>query len=460
MIRLSAGQITEILAAESHGVHADDAVLTVTVDSREATAGSMYVAIPGERVDGHDFAQAAIDSGAVVVLSERRLPVPCIVVENTVTALGLLAQHVRRQLTDCAVVAITASSGKTSTKDLLAQVLAGLGATVAPVGSFNTEVGVPLTILRADESTRFLILEMGMRGLGHIELLCRIAEPQIGVLVNVGSAHLGLLGSRAGVARAKGELIASLPASGVAVLNGDDVLVSEQAARTSARTVLFGRSESCQVRARSIRLDEQARASFTLAIGDEQAAIGLQLAGEHFVDNALAVAAVAHELGMGIDQIAQGLSAARISSRWRMEISVTADGVTIVNDAYNANPESMAAALRTLSAMGTDQRRWAVVGEMLELGEQSSAEHAKLGRLAARAGVDRLLCIGTATMVTQAQAQAHADWRGQADWVPDVSAAVVLLEAEIRPTDIVLIKASRGVGLERLAAALGEREAQ
>ncbi|MDP2013874.1 MAG: UDP-N-acetylmuramoyl-tripeptide--D-alanyl-D-alanine ligase, partial [Actinomycetota bacterium] len=438
MIKLNVGEIAAIVAGEVHGTHAQDAVLNVVVDSREVSAGAMYVAIPGERVDGHDFAESAIAAGAAVVLSERVLSVPCIVVENSVVAMGMLAQHVRQQLTNCVVIAITASSGKTSTKDLLASVLQSLGTTVAPQGSLNTEVGVPLTIFRADESTRFLILEMGMRGLGHIELLCQIATPQIGVLLNVGSAHLGLLGSRSEVARAKGELIASLPATGVAIVNGDDALVREQSSRTAARVVYFGRSDACDVRAQAVQLDDQARASFALLMDDHRVEVSLKILGEHFVDNALAVAAVAYGLGMPIEQIAERLSAAVISSRWRMEVTVTTEDVTIVNDAYNANPESMAAALRTLSAMGTDRRRWAVLGEMLELGDRSHAEHALVGKLAAAAQVSRLLCIGPATKVTLDEAKAEVNWLGQADWVPDVPAAIALLSAEVRPTDIVL----------------------
>ena len=460
MIALTVGEIADIVSGEQHGAVPADPVTSIVVDSREVTAGAMYVAIPGERVDGHDFAQAAIASGAVVVLAERPLGVPCVVVGNTVEAIGQLAHAVRQRLTQCAVIAITASSGKTSTKDLLAAVLHDLGPTIAPVGSFNTEVGVPLTIFRADETTQFLILEMGMRGIGHIELLCRIAQPDIGVLLNVGSAHLALLGSRAEVARAKGELIASLPSTGVAVLNGDDALVREQSARTSARVVYFGRALPSQVRAEAVQLDEQARASFVLVIGDAHAHVSLQVMGEHFVDNSLAVAAVAHELGMPLAVVAERLSSALISSRWRMEVSITSDNVMIVNDAYNANPESMAAALRTLSAMGPGRRRWAVLGEMLELGETSPAEHAQLGRLAAASHVSRLLCIGPATKVTQHEANAQDEWSGRADWVPDVPSAIAYLRAEIMPTDIVLIKASRGVGLERVATALGEREPQ
>ncbi len=460
MIQLTIGQIAAILGGAAHGVNSDVRVLSVVVDSREVLAGSMYVAIQGERVDGHDFARDVISAGAVVVLAERQLDAPCIVVTDTVAALGVLAAHVRLQLTGCAVVAITGSSGKTSTKDLLAFVLESIGPTVSPVGSFNTEVGVPLTILRADESTRFLILEMGMRGLGHIELLCRIAAPEIGVLLNVGSAHLGLLGSRSMVAQAKGEIIADLPDNGVAIINGDDALVREQAGRTSARVVYFGQGDHCGVRAQGIEVDSDARASFDLVVSGERARVALQVHGGHFVSNALAVAAVAHELGIPLQQIADRLSNARISSRWRMAVSVNANSVTVINDAYNANPESMAAALQTLSAMSSKQRTWAVLGEMLELGPHSSVEHKRLGALVAQAQVTRLVCVGPAMQAVQDEARSQSSWRGQSDWVPDADAAIALLTSQIQPTDIVLVKASRGVGLERVATALGEREPQ
>ena len=460
MIKLSVQEIAIVVAGKLHGTDGSAEVAHVVADSRQVSNAAMYVAIRGERVDGHDYAEAAIAAGAAVVLSERELAVPCIVVDDSVKAIGKLARHIRLQLKDCAVIAITASSGKTSTKDLLASVLDAMGPTVAPEGSFNTEVGVPLTIFRADESTRFLILEMGMRGAGHIALLCRIAQPQIGVLLNVGSAHLGLLGSREEVAKAKGELIASLPADGLAILNGDDSLVRSQASRSPAPVAYFGRSPSADVRASDVQLDRLARASFTLLIAGDGAEVRLQMAGEHFVDNALAVAAVAHELGMSTAQIAQQLSDASISSRWRMEVTVTRDDVMIVNDAYNANPESMAAALRALAAMDTDRRHWAVLGEMLELGDASPAEHAKLGSLAAQGQVSRLLCIGPATRTMLLEAQAQPSWTGRGHWVSDVPAALALLESEVRAGDIVLIKASRGVGLERLATALGEREPQ
>ena len=457
MIALTVAQACEVLGGSLFGTHGDELINSVIVDSREVTPGAFFVAIPGERVDGHDFAVEVIGNGAVAVLSERELHVPCIVVSNTVEALGKLGKYVRDQLS-CTVIAITGSSGKTSTKDLLASVLSEFGETVAPVGSFNTEVGVPLTILRADESTRFLILEMGMRGLGHIEYLCELASPSIGVLLNIGSAHMGMLGSQKAVAQAKGEVIAGLPTSGLAILNGDDPFVREQAERTQARVVLFGESGNADIRASDVDLDPMARPKFTLHYAGQEAKVKLRVHGEHFISNALAVAAVALELGLPLDEVATALSKATIQSKWRMEVTDTPDGVIVINDAYNANPESMRAALKTLAAMGTEQTTWAVLGEMLELGADSMMEHDAIGRLAVRLDVSRLICVGPGTRVMHLAASNEGSWGDESMWVEDADAAIAVLREELLDGDIVLIKASRGVGLERVAAALTDQE--
>lgn len=458
MIALTVADIARIVGGQVVDADPDARVLSVVVDSRAAEPDCMYVAIPGDRVDGHDFAAAAVEAGAAVVLAQRAIDAPGILVEDTVVALGLLAQHARRQLTGCVVVAVTGSSGKTSTKDLLASVLSALGPTVAPVGSFNTEVGVPLTILRADASTRVLILEMGMRGIGHIDYLCAIAEPEIGVLLNIGSAHLGMLGSREQVASAKGELIASLPARGTAILNADDPLVRARMSTTAARTVLVGRAEDAEVRATEVALDAMARPSFTLIAPEGRAHVSLSVHGEHFVANALAVAGVAVALGMGVDEIAARLSAATIASSWRMEISETAAGVVVVNDAYNANPESMRAALETLAAMGRDRRTWAVLGEMLELGEDSVGEHRAVGRLAAKLGVQHLICVGPGGAAIHEGFTSDLPHAGTSIEVEQPGDAVAALHARLQPGDIVLVKASRGIGLDRVAAALTEQD--
>lgn len=457
MIALTVAQACEILGGTLYGTDGAEQIHNVVVDSREISQGSLFVAIPGERVDGHDFAEGAVAAGAVVVLAERELNVPCIVVPNSVEALGLLGKHVRDQL-NCTVIAITGSSGKTSTKDLLASVLSEFGETVAPIGSFNTEVGVPLTMLRADQSTRFLILEMGMRGVGHIQYLCDLASPSIGVLLNVGSAHMGMLGSQRAVAEAKGEVIASLSPDGLAIVNADEPFAREQIARTQARVVLFGESGNADVRASNVDLDAMARPKFTLHYAGDEAKVKLRVHGEHFVSNALAVAAVALEIGLPLNDVADALSKATIQSKWRMEVTDTPDGVIVINDAYNANPESMRAALKTLAAMGTEQTTWAVLGEMLELGDDSMMEHDAIGRLAVRLDVSRLICVGPGTRVMHLAASNEGSWGDESMWVEDADAAIAVLREELLDGDIVLIKASRGVGLERVAAALTDQE--
>jgi UDP-N-acetylmuramoyl-tripeptide--D-alanyl-D-alanine ligase len=352
------------------------------------------------------------------------------------------------------VVGVTGSSGKTSTKDLLAQLLARLGPTVAPPGSFNNELGHPYTVLRSTADTRYLVLEKSSRGRGHIAWLTRVARPRIGVVLNVGTAHLGEFGSREVIAQAKGELVEALPAAaegGVAVLNADDPLVAAMADRTAARVVLVGESAGADVRAAGVRVDERGRAGYRLLTPTGEADVRLAVHGVHQVGNSLAAAAVALELGMPPAEIGTGLAEARSLSRWRMEVTERPDGVLVVNDAYNANPESMAAALRALTTMARGRRSWAVLGAMGELGETAAQEHARVGALAAELGVDQVVVVGPDAAPTH-----EAAGPARSTHVPDVAAAVALLRAELRPEDVVLVKASRAAGLERVALALAE----
>jgi UDP-N-acetylmuramoyl-tripeptide--D-alanyl-D-alanine ligase len=426
----------------------------VVVDSREVVPGGLFVAVKGERADGHDFAAAATAAGAAAVLAERPVAVPAVVVADSVTALGDLGRSVVDRLDQAAVVAVTGSSGKTGTKDLLSQVLAARGPLVAPPGSYNTDIGVPLTVLAADTSTRTLILEMGARGLGHIARLCRIAPPTVGVVLNVGSAHLGEFGDRDSIGRAKAELVEALPVGGTAVLNGDDPVVRRMATQTEARVLMFGASVHADLRAQDVGLDAAGRAHFTLVAPDGTAAVALTVVGEHNVANALAAAGVAHALGLRVDLVAAELSKARAISRWRMEVTERPDGITVVNDAYNANPESMRAALKALVAMAGGRRTWAVLGEMRELGDASAADHDALGRLAVRLDVNRLVAVGSAARAVHLGAAHEGSWADEAAWVPDIGAALDLLRQQLRPGDVVLVKASRAAGLERLAEAL------
>jgi UDP-N-acetylmuramoyl-tripeptide--D-alanyl-D-alanine ligase len=347
------------------------------------------------------------------------------------------------------VVGITGSSGKTSTKDMVAALLAPLGATVAPPGSFNNEVGHPWTALRADERTRHLVLELSARGPGHVAALCAVAPPSIGVVLNVGSAHLGEFGSREAVAAAKGELVEALPPGGVAVLNADDPAVAAMSARTAARVVRFGLAEGSDVHAADVVLDAGGCAEFRLCSPAGEVPVRLAVPGAHQVGNALGAAAVALELGVTAAGVADTLGGYRPASRWRMEVTERPDGVTVVNDAYNANPESVRAALQTLVAMsGGGRRSWAVLGPVNELGVAETAAHEEIGRLAVSLDVDRLVVVGE-----QARAM-HRAAGDQAMLVPDAQAALALLRAELRPGDVVLVKASRAHRLERVADGL------
>jgi UDP-N-acetylmuramoyl-tripeptide--D-alanyl-D-alanine ligase len=334
-----------------------------TADSREVTPGGLFACIRGARVDGHDFVEQAVQAGAVLMLASRSVGAPAIVVPDVVEALGALARHVLAQLPHLRVVAVTGSSGKTSTKDLIAQVASAVGPTIAPVGSLNTEVGLPLTALRADLDSRVLVLEMGARGAGHIAYLCRIATPDIGVVLNVGSAHLGEFGSVEAIAAAKGELVEALPSHGIAVLNGDDRLVSAMAERTSASVVRYGLADSVDVQAVDV-VEAGGRRGFELRTPEGSAPVMLHLVGGFQVSNALAAATVGRALGLSVTTVAEILSQARPLSRWRMEIDNRRDGATIINDAYNANPESVRAALEALVEVAGDRPTWAVLGEM------------------------------------------------------------------------------------------------
>ncbi|MER5728108.1 UDP-N-acetylmuramoyl-tripeptide--D-alanyl-D-alanine ligase [Streptomyces sp. NPDC002138] len=470
MIDLSLAEIAGITGGLAHDIPDPSVRVTgaVVIDSRQVEAGSLFAAFDGEHVDGHDYAKGAVAAGAAAVLATRPVGVPAIVVPDVEKALGALARAVVERLgTD--VVALTGSAGKTSTKDLIAQVLQHHAPTVWTPGSLNNEIGLPLTALRATAETRHLVLEMGARGIGHIAYLTGLTPPRIGLVLNVGTAHIGEFGGREQIAQAKGELVEALPdeaAGGVAVLNADDPLVRAMTARTKARTVLFGEAEDADVRATEVRMTPAGQPSFTLHTPTGCGEVTLRLYGEHHVSNALAAAAVAHVLGMSVAEIATALSGAGTLSRWRMEVTERADGVTVVNDAYNANPESMRAALRALAAMGggaraNGGRTWAVLGPMAELGDESLAEHDAVGRLAVRLNVSKLVAVGgREASWLQLGAYNEGSWGEESVLVSDAQAAVDLLRSELRPGDVVLVKASRSIGLERVALALLEREGE
>ncbi|GAA3204795.1 MULTISPECIES: UDP-N-acetylmuramoyl-tripeptide--D-alanyl-D-alanine ligase [Streptomyces] len=470
MIALSLAEIAEVVGGQTHDIPDPSVQVTgpVVRDSREAGPGSLFAAFVGERVDGHDYAEAVVEAGAVAVLASRPVGVPAIVVADVQAALGALARHVVGRL-GATLVALTGSAGKTSTKDLIAQVLRRKAPTVFTPGSLNNEIGLPLTALTATEETKFLVLEMGARGIGHIRYLTGLTPPKIGLVLNVGSAHIGEFGGREQIAQAKGELVEALPSAeegGAAILNADDPYVRAMASRTKAKVILFGESGEADVRAENVRLTDSGQPSFRLHTPSGASDVTMRLYGEHHVSNALAAAAVAHELGMSADEIARALSEAGSLSRWRMEVTERPDGVTVVNDAYNANPESMKAALRALAAMGEASRAkggrtWAVLGKMAELGDEALAEHDAVGRLAVRLNVSKLVAVGGREAAwLQLGAYNEGSWGEESVHVSDAQAAVDLLRSELRPGDVVLVKASRSVGLESVAQALLETGAE
>ncbi|MBO9554075.1 UDP-N-acetylmuramoyl-tripeptide--D-alanyl-D-alanine ligase [Cellulomonas sp.] len=469
MIALTAA---EIAAATGGVLHADPALVVsgpVVVDSRDVLPGGLFVALPGEHVDGHDYAVTAVDAGAALVLANRELrdgdrDLPTVVVDDVEVALGELARTVLERLREAAlepggsdlrVIGVTGSVGKTTTKDLLSQLCGSVGPTIAPVRSFNNEIGLPLTVLRADESTRFLVLEMGASGIGHLTYLTRIAPPDVAVVLVVGQAHIGEFGGIEAVATAKREIVEGLVPDGVAVLNADDLRVRAMSAAAPGEVVLFGEASDAAVRARDVRLDRAGRARFTLVErtqdGEEAADVDLRLVGEHHVHNALAAAAAARAVGLSLAEVAAGLTAADALSPHRMHVVDRPDGVTVVDDSYNANPDSMRAALKALAVLaGRDRRSVAVLGEMLELGPGARDAHDEIGRLVVRLNIGLTVVVGEGARAIRDGANHEGSWGDEVVLVDDLENARLFLEHELREGDVVLVKSSYGAGLWRL----------
>jgi UDP-N-acetylmuramoyl-tripeptide--D-alanyl-D-alanine ligase len=460
VIPVSCGEIAEAVHGELVGV--DPAAVvdgSVVIDSRAAGPGGLFVALPGENVDGHDYVGAASQKGVTASLTTRPIEgSPCIVVEDTQAALGVLARLVVGRLPDLTVIGLTGSSGKTSTKDLIAQLIRPYGETVSPEGSFNNEIGHPLTALQATPATKYLVAEMGARHLGDITYLCGITPPKVGLVLNVGTSHIGEFGTQDNIAVAKGELIEAVVPGGIAVLNADDHRVAAMRSRTSEKVLTFGEAPEADVRAAGVKLDAEGRPAFTLHSGDFSGDVQLQFVGEHYVSNALAAAAVASAVGLTPEQIANGLNAATRVSAARMEVTERADGVTIINDAFNANPESTRAALKSLVAIGRARgaRTWAVLGEMRELGDTSAAEHDAIGRLVVRLDVNRLLVVGEGAKPIHLGASLEGSWGNESAFVDTIGEALELLRTELRAGDVVLVKSSKLAKLRSLAEALLE----
>lgn len=466
MIPLTLAEVAAVVEGRVDGDPATTVTAEAFLDSRSPVPGGLFVALRGEHADGHDYAAAAVAGGAAAVLSSRPTGVPAVLVEDPAAALAALAAEVLRRLRavpgTIRVVAITGSQGKTSVKDLLARVLADDADTVATHGSFNNELGLPLTVLRAGPGTRWLVLEMGARGIGHLRELCAVAPPDVSVVLNVGRAHLGEFGSQEAIARAKGELVEALGPGGVAVLNADDPRVRAMAGRTAGEVVLFGSAAEAAVRFESVLTDEFGRPAFDLVHAGDRARIRLRLLGAHQVGNATAAAAAALALGLELGAVAASLASIASLSRWRMELSERSDGLLVLNDSYNANPDSMAAALRTLAEIGTrsERRTVAVLGEMRELGETAAAEHEAVGRLTAELGVDQVVVVGAEAAAIAAGAEAAATPTAAGATAPrvvrvaSVAQATAWLRDNVRSSEVVLVKASRAGRLERVAEEL------
>jgi UDP-N-acetylmuramoyl-tripeptide--D-alanyl-D-alanine ligase len=435
-------------------VGSDVEVSSVVTDSRAAVPGALFVALTGQRTDGGLFIPQAFELGAAgaLVRDGVRVAGPAVVVRSTGDALLRLAAHERRSMRG-RVVAITGANGKTSTKDMTAGVVASRFLTHSSPESFNNEVGLPVTLLGAGHEVEVVVAEMGARRKGDVTLLCEVARPDIVVVTNVGLAHMEIFGSWEAIVDASAEPVDALGRGGVAVLNADDPVAAGFGQRCAGRVVTFGRTRSADVRADAVTLDPAGLASFGLVHDSGKALVSMSVPGEHMVSNALAAASVGLELGITVQECAAALSEVRVS-HWRMETFSTAEGIRVVNDAYNANPESVAAALKTARWMAGDARLIVVMGTMAELGPISETEHERVGELAARLRVDRLVTVGAqASTIAIAAVREGIEPSGVASY-DDIDDALGDVRAHARPDDVVLFKASRVAGLERLAEAL------
>lgn len=493
MIPMRLAEVAAAVGGEVATAHADLRVgPEVVIDSREVAPRALFVALAGERSDGHRHVAAALEAGAGAALVARHAwqgpaDLPVVTTDDPQRALGRLARHVidRAAIRGLTVIGVTGSMGKTSTKDLLGHVLAADAPTIAPRNSFNNEIGVPLTATRVDPDTGYLVSEMGARGIGHISLLCELTPPRVGVVLNVAHAHIGEFGSQQAIARAKGELVEALPSDGWAVLNADDPLVAAMADRTRARIAWFAGQRptapaatgtggdavpTMTVWPAEVTHDSWGRHSFVLAAtghhpehGVLEGPLGtvrLATPGRAQLSNALAAATAAIAAGVAPERVARALDGAGVTSPWRMELTELGDTTMVVNDAYNANPDAVLATLDTAGTMATDnQRRLGVVlGDMLELGDAAETDHALVGRAAAEAGAQWAVFVGDHAD-TQAAAAAGAGMpTATIRSVADAAAASAVLPEVQQAGDVVLIKASRGVGLESVAARLAEQD--
>ncbi len=465
MIPLNLGEIATILGGElvlPPGVSAGESIAgSVQTDSRLVEPGSTFFALPGETTDGHLFVPAAIAAGAGLIVAERSVDsaVPVVIVDDGVAALGRLAAEVVRkvrQAGELTVTGITGSNGKTTTKNLLAAILSAEAPTIAPRESFNNHVGAPISMLRIDHSTRHLIVEMGASGEGSIARLARLAEPDVAVVLSVGLAHAGKFGGIEVTERTKAELVTGLGDDDVAILNADDFRVARMAGQTRASVRTFGLGAHADVRAEDVHVGPHGT-DFAIVAQGSRHEVRLRILGEHHVMNALAAVSAALALGVAPDRAIRAIESVQRAERWRMEVLDAGGGITVVNDAYNASPDSTAAALKTLVQIAApEQRSVAVLGEMAELGPFAQEEHDRVGRLAVRLGIHRLIVVGEAARHIHLAASHEGSWDGESVWVPDSERAYDVLREELRAGDVVLVKSSKSAGLRFLGDRLAE----
>jgi UDP-N-acetylmuramoyl-tripeptide--D-alanyl-D-alanine ligase len=448
-------RLSEVARAVEGSLDGDDVeVRSVSTDSREVIAGSLFIALPGDRTDGHRFVEQAFAGGAAAAIVDGPIDVngPVVRVDSTAEALLHLAADERRSMT-ATVVGVTGANGKTSTKDLTHAIAETRFRVHASPGSFNNEIGLPLTLLGAPPETEVLVAEMGARRLGDVKLLSGVARPDVVVVTNVGLAHIEVFGSWASIVEASAEPIDALGPEGLAILNADDPIVIAYGDRCPGRVITFGTRAHVDVRAEDVSLGPDGRASFRLVTKGSELPVTLAVPGEHMVSNALAAVAVGCELGVPSDDAARALAGAGVS-RWRMETFTTTAGVRVLNDAYNANPESTAAALRTARWMAGKERLIAVLGEMAELGPISEDEHDRVGELAARIRVDRLITVGGAAETIARAAIREGMESGDVAIYGSPDEALDDIRRSAASGDLVVFKGSRVAGLETLAEAL------
>ena len=463
MIELS---VSQIAAAISGTVIGDASALvtgSVETDSRLVKSGSLFVAKPGEKTDGHLFVPQAYESGAVAAIVENvvtAVSIPQIQVRDSVVALGQLAKFVLEQIrqeSDLKVIGITGSNGKTTTKNMLHEVLSKFGSTVAPIESFNNEVGAPYSILQTTMETKFLVVEMGAAGHGSISYLADIAKPNIGVVLKVGLAHVGEFGGIEETAKIKSELVKALADDGVAVLNADDGYVSEMAGMTKAKKIWFGTSSDANYQATNQQV-ALSGTSFDLSWPDgDSSSVKLRILGEHHVMNALATLSVSDSLGLDRKTAVSAIESMPLAERWRMQVSERADGVTVINDAYNASPDSMKAALQTLAQLGrSGSRTIAVLGEMAELGSEAREQHDAIGRLVVRLDINQLVVVGQAAKLIHMGAEQEGSWGGESKFFESIDEALAYVRGMLMAGDLVLVKSSKSANLRHLGDDLME----